>query len=30
MKNTFKIGGSKIDQRLGQFTAQNFGLKKNT
>ena len=28
MKNAFKIGGSKIDQRLGQFTAQNFGIKK--
>ena len=27
MKDTFKISGSKIDQRLGQFTAQNFGVK---
>ena len=27
MKDTFKISGSKIDQRLGQVTAQNFGIK---
>ena len=30
MKDTFKISGSKIDQRLGQVTAQNFGIKNQT
>ena len=27
MKNTYKLGGSKLDQRVGQVTSQNFNIK---
>ena len=30
MKDTFKIGGSKIEPKLGQVTAQNFNIKHKT